>query len=692
MGFWPYNEKQIKKHLFIRRCAMKTKISCVTLYVLMVLTIIGTIKVIEAQGAESDYYYVDNRKMSLSVSENYKAIALKPGISPANRQGFESTVKAAGVGDIEKSPILEKHGIVLIRSKKQVGPSAFRSGMAPLMTRAEVRSEVPVYSIGKTNAVLINEFIVQFKSDISQSQINEFIRAVNAKVVKKYKKIKNRYILTFEGKTPKEALAISNRIHQDNRVTFSEPNFIQIIPARPKIQSSGPGPSAPSPATTTPNDPLFSQQWGLNNTGGVGVADADIDAPEAWDHERGSDQVIIAILDEGVDIQHPDLQTKIVTPYDATDGDDDQTPNSWDGHGTACAGIAAAITANGLGVAGVAWDVRILPVRIAFSNCDVCDWVTSAAIIEDGLRTAVDRGAHVLSNSWGGGLPSNAITSGIDYAISNDRVVVFAAGNDAGPVSYPGDLSSSRTIITVSATNEWDEFKTTTSQDGETWWGSNFGPEINIAAPGVHIYTTDIHGTDGYVNGDYVPNFNGTSSATPFVAGAAALLLSQNRSLSPAQIRDRLQRCADDLGASGFDNQFGHGRLNVACALNGITLTVDLVLDPDIELEEGQTTTARATVTSAGVPQNGKTVNFSTTETSLASVSSTTAVTNPRGEAEVTVRGESQYKSTTTLLATANGGHDTVTVRVPDLSPAGVFLLMACLLLVVLLRRQNARE
>lgn len=669
---------------------MKTKISCVILISIMVFAIIGTIKVIEVQAEEADYYYVDNRKVSLLASETYKAIALKPDISPATRQGFESSLKAARVGEIEKSPILERYGIILIRSKKEVGPSAFRSGMAPLMMRAEVKSEVPVYTIGNTNAVLVNEFIVQFKSDLSQSQMNEFIRANNAIVVEKHAKIKNRYILSFEGKTPKEALAISNRIHKDNRVRFSEPNFIQIIPARPKIPSSSPGPAAPSPATVIPNDPLFPQQWGLNNTGGVGVADADIDAPEAWDHETGSNQVIIAVIDEGVDIQHPDLQNKIVTPYDAMDGDNDQTPNPWDGHGTACAGIAAAMTANGQGVAGVAWDVQIMPVRIAASNCDGCGWTTSAAIIEDGLRTAVDRGAHVLSNSWGGGLPSNAITSAIDYAISNDRVVVFAAGNDAGPVSYPGDLSSSRTIITVSATNEWDEFKTRTSQDGENWWGSNFGPEINIAAPGVHIYTTDIRGSDGYDNGDYVPNFNGTSSATPFVAGAAALLLSQDRALLPAQVRDRLQNSADDLGAAGFDNQFGHGRLNVGRAVNGVGLRIDLVLDPDIRLEDGQDTTARATITSAGVPQVGKTVNFSIADPSLASLSSNTAVTNANGIAEIRVRGESQTQNSTTLKAMANGQSATVTVRVPDLSLAAVFLLITFLVTVVFFRKQKS--
>ena len=560
---------------------MNKKASHVILFMLITFTIIGLTKPIEVQGqgAESDYYYVDEQKISLSASEHYKAFALKPGISAANRQGFEARLETAGVGDIEKSPILEKYGVILIRPRKDIGPSAFMSGMASLSGRAEVESEVPVYSINEANVVLINEFIVQFKPDISESRISEFLSGNNAKVVNKHSKIKNRYILTFEGKTLKEALALSNSIHQSEEVMFSEPNFIQVIPARPEIKSSGPGPgsSTPSPATTTPSDPLYPQQWGLNNTGSVGVVDADIDAPEAWDHQTGSNQVIVAIIDEGVDIAHPDLQSKIVTPYDATDGDNNQDPKSWDGHGTACAGIAAAMTNNGMGVAGVAWDVQIMPVRIAYSNCADwwCGWITTSAIMEDGLRTAVDRGAHVLSNSWRTS-PSNAITSAIDYAISNNRVVVFAAGNGSGPVVYPANLSSSRTIIAVSATNEWDEFKTKTSLDLEDWWGSSFGPEVNIAAPGVHIYTTDIHGSGGYDSGDYVPNFNGTSSATPFVAGAAALLLSQNPSLDPAQVRDLLQNSADDLGTPGFDNQFGHGRLNVANVLKGLGNKADM--------------------------------------------------------------------------------------------------------------------
>ena len=134
----------------------------------------------------------------------------------------------------------------------------------------------------------------------------------------------------------------------------------------------------------------------------------------------------------GVDTGHPDLQAKIVTPYDATDGDNDQEPNPGDGHGTACAGIAAAVTNNSKGVAGLGWNVKILPVRIAYSNGG--DWITSYAIIEDGIRTAVDRGAHVLSNSWGGGF-SNFVNSAIDYAMTTESWPAHSARTCACLVS-----------------------------------------------------------------------------------------------------------------------------------------------------------------------------------------------------------------------------------------------------------------
>ncbi len=523
-----------------------------------------------AWSQEQAYYMVGGERISLRQSNTYRALQMRPDTSVAKRAEFLSSVEAAGIGTIETSPLLIQHGIVLLRIREGVGPAAFSQGVAALSESEPVESENPVYAVAGVDQLLVNEFNVQFASDATPEEMEAVLDAANAEIVSVNEKIPNRYVIRFPGRTAREALDLSNDIAEHDRVDFSEPNFVVIVPARPRVERAGAAPSAPSvPSPTgTPGDPLFSSQWYLNNTGsGAGVADADVDAPEAWDKSHGNSTIIIAIIDEGVETTHPDLQAKIVTPYDATDGDNNQEPNPWDGHGTACAGIAAAVTDNE-GVAGLGWDVRIMPVRIAYSNFSGGPWITTYAWIEDGIRTAVDRGAHVLSNSWGGG-NSNLVNTAIDYAIANNRVVVFAAGNDAGPVGWPANLSDTKVLIAVSATNEWDQFKTKTSSDGETWWGSNFGPEVNISAPGVHMYTTDITGSDGYASGNYFSNFNGTSSATPLVAGAAALVLAEHPGWTPTLVRNQLQSSADDKGASGFDDQFGHGRLNACKALGG---------------------------------------------------------------------------------------------------------------------------
>lgn len=523
----------------------------------------------DAQTTEA-YYLVGGEKVPLTPSHTFSAFKLKPGTSKEGAAVFKSSVAEAGIGTAVQHPLLEKRGIILVRIAPNVGPSTVQRGVGSLVARSEVEAEHPVYTVRGVDQVLVNEFVVQFRDGTDPAAIEGSLAEKGATVLRKPEKIANRYVVTFPGKTPREALDAANAYAADAKVRFVEPSFVVIFPARPVPKKEGaepaappPGPSAKQPGeTATPLDPLYPFQWYLHNSN-----DADIDAPRAWDVTKGAPSVIVAIVDEGVDVQHPDLISKIITPYDATDGDNDQQPNPADGHGTSCAGIAAAITGNVKGVAGIGWETRIMPVRIA-QGAPGGGWATTYEAIEDGIRTAVDRGAQVLSCSWGGG-SSNLVNEAIDYAISRNRVMVFAAGNNAGPISWPANLSASKDIIAVGATNQKDEFKTPTSSDGETWWGSNFGAQMSVVAPGVGMYTTDIHGDDGYAAGDYVANFNGTSSATPLVAGVASLLLAQNPTWTPAQVRARLQQTADDLGPSGFDNQFGHGRVNACKAVGG---------------------------------------------------------------------------------------------------------------------------
>ncbi len=352
---------------------------------------------------------------------------------------------------------------------------------------------------------------------------------------------------------------VARQLSAEPGIDYAQPDFVTMgrhVPTQPP----GPGETQPAPAA---GDPLRDRQYAIAIT----------EAIAAWRKQTGQPEITIAILDEGVDTDHPDLAAAITGAYDGVDRDEWQEPMPWDAHGTACAGLAAAIHDNAQGIMGIAGGCSIQAVRIAFSQFKGANWTTTDSWIRSAIDWSWQNGADVLSNSWGGGAYSQPIVNAFARARAQGRgglgcVVVVAAGNESGPVSFPGNVPE---VLTVSASNEYDEFKTKTSQDGETWWGSNFGPQVDVAAPGVHNLTTDILGNDGYAEGDYT-NFNGTSSATPIVAGACALVLSARPTLTQAQVMDIIRATADKVGAEPYDgqrnDQMGHGRVNVRRAVD----------------------------------------------------------------------------------------------------------------------------
>jgi hypothetical protein len=208
--------------------------------------------------------------------------------------------------------------------------------------------------------------------------------------------------------------------------------------------------------------------------------------------------------------------------------------------------------------------------------------VTQDSWLADGISWAAANGADVLSNSWGGGLPSTVITNAIRDTTINGRgglgvLSVFAAGNQNGAVSYPANLPET---LAVGALSPCAERKAPTSCDGEFWWGSNFGPTLDLVAPGVNMYTIDLDNAAGYDPWDYYHDFGGTSAAAPLAAGTAALMLTVDPTLTPPELVDLLRSSADDIGAPGFDNQTGFGRLNAYEAMLASdplrTLTIEL--------------------------------------------------------------------------------------------------------------------
>lgn len=318
--------------------------------------------------------------------------------------------------------------------------------------------------------------------------------------------------------------------------------------------------------TPPPNDLFYSDQWALNNTGQTGgTSDADMDVEEAWDEEQGSSDVVIAVIDTGVDLDHPDLESKIlwsggsVVGYDFVN--DDSNPDDDYGHGTHCAGIIAAETNNSIGIAGVCPNCKIIPLK--FLDAYGSGW-TSDAILS--FQYAIDHGADVISNSWGGYGYSQALQDVINDAYAQGIITVAAAGNDnTSQESYPEAMKH---VISVAATDY---------NDARAGF-SNYGSHIDVSAPGVDILSTlppgaylssscndANHGgvSDGY---GYC---TGTSMAAPQVSGVVGLIKSWNSSLSTDKVMRRVFESVDDLGDPGWDQYFGWGRINAYYAVDG---------------------------------------------------------------------------------------------------------------------------
>ncbi len=357
------------------------------------------------------------------------------------------------------------------------------------------------------------------------------------------------------------------RFNQSPYVLYAQPNY--------KIR-----------AMVVPNDPLFIQQWGLNNNGQMGgLRDADIDAPEAWDIETGSADIVVAVLDSGIDYTHPDLVDNMwinegevnepgvvdedidyndvdddgngyiddIYGYDFVDNDFDPMDEQF--HGTHVAGIIGAVGNNGLGIAGVCWDVSLMALRMLDENGN---GVTSDAI--GAINYAISWNVDVINASWGGYFYNMALYDTIAAADEAGILFVAAAGNDGfGMAAYPAGFDLDN-IISVMATNQFDNM----------WGFSNYSlRDVDLGAPGVGIFsTTPVEETDWMDGNDISTDYDfasGTSSAAPHVTGACALMKVVNPDLTYTQIKQIILRSVDPtlpgLCVSG-------GRLNLYNALH----------------------------------------------------------------------------------------------------------------------------
>jgi len=373
-------------------------------------------------------------------------------------------------------------------------------------------TEVPAIDMPMSDENLSGEFasdevLAHFRDQASRESIERCIQSVNASIISDIDEL-NTFVLSVPPGGVAESIF---HLESCPGLRYAEPNYLAQI------------------ADTIPSDPGWRDQYGLKN----------IRAPQGWEITTGSSSVTIAIIDTGIDYSHLDLAGKIVGGIDIVNGDNN--PQDDNGHGTHVAGIAGAVSDNGLGVAGVSWGARLMPVKVlnAAGRGGYAD-------VAEGIIWAADHGAQIINLSLGGDQPSQTLQDAVDYAASQGIVIVAASGNTGRNfVLYPARYPN---VIAVAATDS------SNARAGI----SHYGPELDLSAPGISIYST-APGGYGYRSG--------TSMAAAFVSGLAAILRGVPGNGSPAAITQQMENTALDLGATGRDDFYGYGLIQMDAAI-----------------------------------------------------------------------------------------------------------------------------
>ena len=398
----------------------------------------------------------------------------------------------------------------------------------------------PAWAGNANGPYVADELLVQRKMGVSKAKIKEIVEMHGAATAGEIEQIRVRRI-----KVPANALEkVKAALEKNPHISFVENNFFAT-------------------GSAEPNDDRYPSQWHLPK----------ISAPDGWDICIGSEMEPIAIIDSGVDPDHPDLFDKLVAGYNFV-GDNTDT-HDLRGHGTAVAGSAAALTDNVEGVAGVAWDNPIMPLVVLNSD----NWASYYDIAQ-AITYAADQDVRVMNISIGGSSSSTTLQNAVNYAWNKGALIFACAMNNA--TSTPYYPAACTHVMAVSATTSNDTLASF----------SNYGKWIDIAAPGTSILTSTNGGGYGF--------WQGTSFSSPIAAGLAALILSQNSSLTNWQVADIMTENADDLGEPGFDSYYGYGRVNVYASLAAAS---EAEQEPDI-------TEPLASITS---PEGGSEVSGSVT-------------------------------------------------------------------------------
>ncbi|MGG9970725.1 S8 family peptidase [Ferruginibacter sp. SUN002] len=478
-----------------------------------------------------NFYYSDNKKIYLNEDRNYILVVPNTEINSY----FTNVVQPVYGSYFNNYQIQTDFGVIKLQLKNtSLGAAAIDA----LKNNSQTRFVWYAMYMGSLMPIIpTNEILYKSKNGITPS----FATTIAAP---------NNIIDTFykiaTGINNEQIFDLANQFYESGNSYWCHPNFW-------------------TPIEKYTNDPLFTSQYYLKNTGqNGGVAGMDINVEGAWAMTQGNSNIKVAVIDQGVE-EHEDMTGRVLAGYTPRDPNGNGKPvGGGSAHGQACAGIVAATKDNNIGISGIAPLVKIVPVNIFYGGETQNDLAAA-------INWAWNQGqADVLSNSWGFGDPSayfDVIANAIQNARINGRggkgsIVVFASGNAYDRTArFPGNVNG---VISVGGVDK----------SGTLWNYSCGGASLDLVTPTGDVNNwgdvaaTDRMGNNGYTSGNYTNTFGGTSAACPQVAGVAALILSANSALNENEVANILRNTATDMGASGFDNDFGYGRLNACKAVS----------------------------------------------------------------------------------------------------------------------------
>jgi hypothetical protein len=527
------------------------------LLLLLVAVLFSAWKFNDGKSGITSFYYYKGEPFTLTLKTDAVFIKLKNTEEQSSFNQLKS--RFPEISNIRNFSVKDKKDFVILNSGLD------DAGLLNLVSRLNSAPEVENASVafspdnGKTLIGVENEIMVQFKPGTSAEEISSTIKSGNFIILQKISLTGGESYLLQVSKN-QFAIDAANDLYKSGKVNWSEPNLFFT-----------------NLTCYMPNDPYVTRQWAVRNLGNnipegiAGTAGCDMRVDSAWNITLGQPYVKVAINDTGCDTLHVDMAANFIpgTGYNFYSN----TPGGFDdyGHGTSCAGIIGAVGNNGIGISGIAPLTKMLPVK--WMNSSGSGNYTGAT---NAIIYCYQKGAWVISNSWGfvGGA-SSAMDQAINDCTTLGRsgkgcVFAVAAGNENGAMRYPA--STHPKVLVVGGVSPCNQRKSTNTCDGETWWGASYGSNMDIVAPCVKIYATDMT-NGGFTGTAYDSTFNGTSSATPNTAGVCALILAVDSNLTYDSVRVRIGRTADRVGSYTYNqpgprniglwnNEMGYGKVN----------------------------------------------------------------------------------------------------------------------------------